>query len=160
MTMRTYLCDDGNAEVEIIADTAASAAQKYVSEGSWTTDKTSWVSVYVQEVDDDGEEIGEREWFKITIEPTEPECDGEHDHDWQSPHEVLGGLEVNPGVWGHGGGVKIKEVCAHCGHYRITDTWAQDRSDGEQGLESVEYESADYVSMQWVKNQAVEGGEV
>ena len=39
-----------------------------------------------------------------------------------------------------GGGVVIAEVCVQCGCKRTTDTWAQDRSTGEQGLTSVGYE--------------------
>lgn len=85
-----------------------------------------------------------------TFDPPEPDCDGEHDHDWQSPYSVVGGIRDNPGVWGHGGGVIIREVCAHCGRYKVTDTWAQDPSTGEEGLEAVWYEDADSASTEWV----------
>jgi len=78
-----------------------------------------------------------------TIEPPAPACEDGHSHDWQSPHSVLGGLRQNPGVWGKNGGVIIREVCAHCACYRVTDTWAQDRSTGEQGLTEVSYEDAE-----------------
>lgn len=48
----------------------------------------------------------------------EPDCEYSDDgeHDWQSPHELVGGCEENPGVWGMGG-VRIQtvEVCSHCG---------------------------------------------
>ena len=57
----------------------------------------------------------------------------------QSPHEVVGGLEENPGVWGNGGGVIIHEVCQTCGVHRHTNTWAQNPVNGKQGLESVSY---------------------
>jgi hypothetical protein len=85
-----------------------------------------------------------------TIDPDEPDCTGDG-HDWQSP-EMLGGLSENPGVVGHGGGVIVTEVCAHCGRYRTTDTWAQNRSTGEQGLTSVEYTVADNRSEQWIED--------
>lgn len=45
-----------------------------------------------------------------------------HKHEWQSP-QWLGGVKENPGVWGHGGGVIVHEVC-ECGARKITDTWA------------------------------------
>ena len=32
------------------------------------------------------------------------------------------------------------EVCRHCGCKRTTDTWAQNRETGEQGLREVSYE--------------------
>lgn len=81
---------------------------------------------------------------KITLEPDEPDCKDDKDHDWRSPIEIVGGIEENPGVWGHGGGVYITEVCMNCGTEKLTDTWAQDMSDGEQGLDSVSYEIGKY----------------
>lgn len=96
------------------------------------------------------EESDEHESVTVEIEPDAPRCEAGHDHDWQAPYEVLGGLAENPGVQGHGGGVLIREVCAHCGAYRITDTWAQRMDTGEQGLTSVAYEPADETSQAWV----------
>ena len=43
----------------------------------------------------------------------------------------------------------VREVCAHCGAYRTTDTWAQDQTTGQQGLTSVAYEDADDESIAW-----------
>lgn len=206
--MPIYLCDDGNAEIEITADSAQEAAQEYVDGGSWGDDsETFMIDVYVQELpehgadeleicrsdlgdggwslhipdddtdaglllsgesdrdasgigwsrpnDEDREEAMQvyrdrfdRECITITVEPNEPECEAGQDHDWQSPHDVVGGLEENPGVQGHGGGVIIREVCAHCGCYRVTDTWASHGA--QQGFESVRYEDADDDSLAWV----------
>ncbi len=97
-------------------------------------------------------ESDEHESVTVEIEPDEPRCENGHAHDWQSPHEVLGGLKENPGVQGHGGGVIITEVCAHCGTYRVTDTWAQRPDTGEQGLTSVAYREADDESTAWVES--------
>lgn len=88
----------------------------------------------------------ERESHKIAIDPTEPECVDGGDHDWQSPHELVGGCESNPGVWGSGGGVRMQTVCMHCGCARTADTWAQDPTDGEQGLTSTSYEPSKYAA--------------
>ena len=139
-----YRCSDETGNNIIDASSKREAAEKFVSGGDYEPgDETYWVSVEV-----------EGEIVKIPIYPQEPECQDEEWHDWQSPHDILGGLEENPGVWGHGGGVTITEVCAHCGAYRITDTWAQDPVDGEQGLRSVEYRVADDVSLEWANNQS------
>lgn len=141
--MATYLADDGNAEIEITADSAQEAAQEYVDSGSWgEVEATTWITVYVQEVDDEGNQIGDRGRHKIALQPDEPEC-AAYEHDWRSPHSIVGGLEENPGVHGHGGGVVLNEVCGRCGAKRTTDTWAQDRTDGMQGLESVRYSDPD-----------------
>jgi hypothetical protein len=149
--MSKYLCDDGNAEIEISADSAQEAAQEYVDGGSWGNDgETQFIDVYVQEIDADGDEVGDRECITITIEPGEPVCVADHEHDWQSPHKVVGGLEENPGVHGHGGGVIIRKVCAHCGVDRITDTWANHGA--QQGFESTRYEDADEASTAWVES--------
>lgn len=158
--MPTYLCDDGNAEIEITADSAEEAAQEYVDGGDWgDRSETSWISVYVQEIDEDGEEVGERESITVTLDAEEPDCVDGQAHDWRSPYSVIGGLKENPGVWGHGGGVIIREVCAHCGRYKITDTWAQNRSTGEQGLTSVSYEDADDASRTWIAGREMEAVE-
>ncbi len=82
----------------------------------------------------------------VEIDPVAPNCaDGSRDgHDWQSPIEIVGGVKENPGVWGHGGGVMIHAVCMRCGCARITDTWAQDRATGRQGLTSVSFDREKY----------------
>ena len=159
--MAKYLCNDGNAELEIEADSAEEAAQEYVDGGSWGDEpKTSWVTVHVEEIegeDEDGDQIlGDHEQHTIEIEPTEPGKMAECGHEWESPHSVVGGLCENPGAHGHGGGVIITEVCRHCGGYRITDTWAQNPQTGEQGLRSVEYREADDDSEEWVRSQQEE----
>jgi hypothetical protein len=89
----------------------------------------------------DCEESGESETGTVTLEAEEPECSHDDGHDWQSPYSLLGGLKENPGVWGHGGGVIIREVCLRCGCEKVTDTWAQRRDTGEQGLTEVSYET-------------------
>lgn len=131
------------------------ALKAWAGEG-WERDRTIWVRGRAQPIDpttgdaveDDDYEIAVR----VTLNPEEPECTST-EHDWQSPHSVLGGLRENPGVWGHGGGVFYREVCAHCGRYRVTDTWAQDPDTGEQGLTSVAYEDADADSIEWIENR-------
>ncbi len=79
----------------------------------------------------------------VRVDPAEPDCSAGK-HDWQSPHDIVGGCESNPGVHGHGGGVVITEVCVHCGCSRTTDTWAQRPDTGEQGLTSVAYGAGRY----------------
>jgi hypothetical protein len=148
-SLTTYLCDDGDAAVEIQASSPEAAAQEYVGDGDYTADgSTIWIKVWVYpEGDEDA-----RDSYKVRVDPPTPACSGQ-EHAWCSPHEILGGLRENPGVQGHGGGVVIREVCSHCGIYRITDTWAQDRTDGQQGLDSVEYEDADDTSLEWIERK-------
>lgn len=154
--MKKYNCrDNGGEEIEIEANTMTEAAQEYVDGGDWgDIDETKWIDVMVVELDADGQEIEiSEEKITVTLQPEEPECDGEGDHDWESPHEVLGGCRENPGVHGHGGGVVITEVCAHCGAYRVTDTWASRRDTGEQGLRSVAYRVSDETSQAWIARE-------
>lgn len=133
--MTTYKCDDGNGEVEIEANSAEEAAREYVDGGDWgLIERTTWINVYVTDEDD------ERERVKVALHPPEPACVDGCNHDWDNPHELVGGCESNPGVWGHGGGVIINEACMRCGCKRTTNTWDYDRETGEQGLESVTYE--------------------
>ena len=75
-----------------------------------------------------------------------PACPGDLDHDWRSPHDVVGGLTENPGVWGHGAGLRVQEVCARCRCYRWTDTG----HDGDgRTVTRVTYEHADERSIEW-----------
>lgn len=155
--MTRYYADDGNCEMEFEADTGADAAQEYVDGGDWGDGElltaTAWIRVRVADADtvdeyrdaDDDDDVDEPDWdwHTVGVDPDEPDCtDGEHD--WQSPLAIVGGIAENPGVWGHGGGVTISECCMRCGCRRLTDTWAQDPSTGEQGLCSVEYEPGYY----------------
>jgi len=125
--------------------TGAVDGASYSVEGS-----TIWVDVEVRH-----QLTGDSLSATVPVHPDVPECtEGRDDHDWQVPFSVLGGLSENPGVWGHGGGVIVREVCAHCGRYRETDTWAQRPSTGEQGLTSIRYEEADAASLAWVASCA------
>jgi len=143
--MSTYICNDGSGESEIEAEDPQSAAQEYVDGGDYSPEEqTIWVNVTV--TDDDGDVTH----VKITIDPDEPECADDDGHKWASPIRLVGGIRENPGVHGHGGGVMIHEVCAHCGCHRHRNTWAQDPDDGTQGLDSVRYEEADDETLTWV----------
>lgn len=139
-----WVADDGNAEIEFAdALSAREAAEAYVEDGDWgERSSTAWISVYAWErCRFNGRTLdGDRARYKIAIEPKEPKCSHTDGHDWQSPHEIVGGVKENPGVWGHAGGVVIKEICVRCGCGRTTDTWAQDPADGEQGLTSISYQ--------------------
>lgn len=148
-----WFADDGNCEVHYsYADSGRKAAREYVDGGDWgdRSDGTIWVRVSawqeVRSVDSDGQVVTGRaceDSHTIALDPDEPECP-EGEHDWQSPHEIVGGIKSNPGVWGNGGGVIITEVCMRCGCGRHTDTWAQDPDTGEQGLRSVRYEPGEF----------------
>ena len=135
--------DGGQGGYEIVrAESMPEAIDDAVDwawDGCWDTEAgTIWV-----EVED---LLSERRGYydisenrKIQIDPEEPDCIESEGHDWQSPMDLVGGCKEAPGVYGHGGGVTVTEVCVRCGCGRHTDTWAQDPSDGEQGLESVRY---------------------
>lgn len=156
--MNTYSCtDDGSVDIKITAETAREAAEEYVKGGDWGDGtETIWVTVAVTLLDAAGEPADEPEHITVTIEADEPSCEGDAAHDWQSPYSLLGGIKENPGVQGHGAGVIITEVCACCGKYRVTDTYAQDPSNGRQGLRSVAYQDATEESEEWVASLTAE----
>lgn len=141
--------NDGNAEIEYDHPTTAEeAAKDYVDTGDWgEIDSTTWIHVrtYLKGVNKDGEIVSvDEDLHRITIEPDEPDCIEGESHRWRAPVTIVGGIKENPGVWGHGGGVIMKECCTLCGCGKVADTWAQDRSTGEQGLTSVEYTEGKY----------------
>ncbi|MFA6118237.1 MAG: hypothetical protein WC729_29900 [Sphingomonas sp.] len=142
--MPIYTVTDGHADLLIIADSPEDAAQRYVGSGDWgeaeDDARTQWIDCIVIPLDAAGEPIAdERETITVTVNPVAPRCRSVHVHDWQSLHEIVGGLKENPGVHGHGGGVVIHQACRHCGARRRIDTWAQRPDTGEQGMESVSY---------------------
>jgi len=152
-----WTADDGNCEVYYDwASSGREAAEAYVSDGDWgDIQTTTWVRVRVWRSGYavvDGAAVAVRldeATHSVELAPDQPDCGSGHDHDWMSP-SFLGGLDERPGVWGHGGGVIVREVCAHCGAYRTTDTWAQDQTTGRQGLTSVSYEAAHDESVAWI----------
>lgn len=124
---------------------AIAQAEDWVREGDYhVDDHTVWVDVRVRLVG--APDVSES--TTVTLHPLAPRCvDGGREHDWRSPYSVVGGDRRNPGVWGSGGGVLIREVCSDCGAYRITDTWAQRPDTGESGLTGVSYTDPDEASL-------------
>ena len=132
----TYLLRDCSGDCELEDVTEEEVIEQYADMGDWCDrSETQWDTCYTRP-----KHLPDEEWtrHRVEIPPIEPRC-SESVHDWQSPHSIVGGCKENPGVWGNGGGVVINEVCMLCGCQRRTDTWAQDRATGEQGLVSVSY---------------------
>ena len=154
--LRPYrLVEEGYEYDTILArslDAAADAAERGVERNNYHCETgTIYVDCRAEDILTD-----QHERRTVALDEPEPDCEAA-EHDWQSPYDVLRGLSENPGVQGHGGGVVITEVCQHCGAYRVTDTWAQNPSTGEQGLHSVEYRDADEYSLAWVRSLRIEG---
>jgi hypothetical protein len=130
---------------------AVMQAKDWLLDGDYdTSEGTVWVHGYLIDLDREVPEGYEErrqhaERIDVSIDPPEPECT-ENEHDWQAPVEIIGGMRENPGVWGHGGGVVIHDVCLHCGCERVHDTWAQDPETGQQGLRSVAYYPGKYAA--------------
>ncbi|WP_019592023.1 hypothetical protein [Thioalkalivibrio sp. ALE20] len=156
--MFKYL-EESRYEEYLNADTMTEAleqAKDLLREGDWPHEgKTAYVAAEVVEIqeDPDGNEIElDHSAVSVRLDPPVPPCEADQ-HDWCSPHELLGGLEENPGVSGNGGGVIITEVCRHCGRYRVTNTW--DQSQGPEPVETIEYHEADEASREWCAEQAI-----
>jgi hypothetical protein len=130
---------------EVVDASSPREAAELVAADFERAERTYWVRMLVEEAGG-----GDRWRIVVPVDPEEPDCPG-GEHEWCSPIEVVGGMAENPGVWGHGAGVVVREVCRNCGTYRITDTWAQDPDTGEQGLTAVWYEEADEASLAWVR---------
>jgi len=148
---------DGSGVEDTIISTPReieAAVADHVLAGDWSCDEeeptTAYIDVAVTCID------GYDDPQTITIDVPEPDCDSDngHGHDWRSPWSVVGGLKENPGVRGHGGGTICTEVCAHCGRYRISDSWAQRHDTGEQGLDETTYRAADDESLAYVERCA------
>jgi len=130
---------------------AQHCAEMAVGSGGDSDQPITWrYSAEIEAVDADGDRVTVEGHGDAIEEPPAAECEEADDgeHDWCSPHEVVGGIAENPGVWGNGGGVIITEVCRHCGTYRTTDTWATGH-DGRPTT-TVTYHEADDASLAWI----------
>ena len=124
-------CDDGSGWLILEARSVESARAEIESEwpGYYSPGVVD-ISLGVasapasEECDEvDPEEVDYLEDVRLEIPHPEPRCVHPEGHRWSSPHSLLGGCKTNPGVWGgDNGGVYIKEVCARCGAYRMTET--------------------------------------
>lgn len=143
------LYEDGHCYATVTAQDRDDALQRAIAnvdrDNYLDAEGTIWIDVYVRNT-----LTGDEESDTVQLDEPAPDCVASEEHDWQSPYSVVGGLRENPGVWGNGGGVIIKTVCAHCGMYRVTNTWAQRHDTGEEGLTDVTYEPADDESEAWV----------
>ena len=139
-------------------DAALAYAEEWLRTGDyWDQGKTIFLRAEVLQLNEDDcyfETIGP---VYVELQPKPPSCNAE-EHEWLSPYSIVGGLKENPGVWGNGGGVRIKEICRHCGMYKLTDTWATNPCDGTQGHTTVEYLEPDDESLAWLEAQEVSDG--
>jgi len=146
-----WWADDGNCPLHYPeAETAEEAASKYAGGGDWNWedgDKGFVIDIRAWREDEAGGEI-ESVVIPVTVEPPEPPCTAS-EHNWQSPHSVLGGLESNPGEHSHGGSVIYTEVCRHCGWYKTTDCW-DDRTNLPSRI--VSYQEPDIGSEEWIES--------
>ncbi len=145
--MREYEVRDDSAMWMIVSSpsTIDDDVEASVRDGEWGDDAGAWVwSGRVRcEID------GYSETHTVEFECPDVPCTEGNTHDWQSPHSVVGGIKENPGVWGgNNAGIKIREVCAYCGTYRLTDTAKPNGIGGY--FRAVAYEEADDDSLGWV----------
>lgn len=123
---RVYILRYDGGVMEELGRTTLTRAREEARAGArvgWEpADETHWVDVAI--LDSRGNAV---ETVTTAIDPEEPDCT-EPAHDWQDEC-----------VRGSGGGVRITETCRHCRRTKTTDTWAQRRDTGEQGLLSLEY---------------------
>jgi hypothetical protein len=159
---RKYRVWDLGGEEIIHARNAREAAEKF-AEGFFDDppdpeEGTCFAKVNVQEIEDEDDPYPEVfvNSVYIPIDPPEPECEYKSGHRWEAPHEVVGGLKENPGVFGHGGGEIIYRVCSRCGMYRIVDTWPDrvpDHHRNEPGARTIRYAPPDERSLEWVQSR-------
>lgn len=151
---RYQIREDSGASEIIEASTLDEALERacaWASGGHY--DERVSVRVYVDEIDEDGDQIpGEHATATVDAgpEPEEPECEDGKDHDWQSP-EWLGGCRENPGVWSTvGTSFRFEWVCARCGAYKIVLSAGAQRNPG-QLEEETQYAPADERSRAWIE---------
>lgn len=144
------IADGGGSEVRVCRPSEIEGEiEEWIREGSWGSDddgvlrETIWVDGYYRDEDCDGE----RESITVQIDPEEPPCCPRKPglagrHGWCAEDHADGHDWQDGPARGHGAGVICRDTCRTCRLVRVTDTWAQRRDTGEQGLTSVRYEQA------------------
>lgn len=138
------------ADTQIEAETMEAArgrAREWIDEGDYdASGGTVYVDVHVIPHDQDGDEDRDSaERVTVAIHQPEPRCVGDDGHDWQSPYELVGGSQENPGIWAKNGmGVVTNEACMRCGCRRRTDTGAERHDTGERPFTEVTYAPGHY----------------
>lgn len=159
--MTLYICReevDPFVEEEIEAsdmEEAKELCREWAKNADWNDPNGTWhVEYTIREKGTDADQYTTESIF-VDFPPPEPGCVSDDGHRWDSTHAVEGGMEQNPGVWGHGGGVIISEHCMHpgCAVTRTRDTWADDGRGGH--VETVTYGELDDDAM--AKKTADEG---
>jgi hypothetical protein len=141
MTTWTLSDDSGNEETIEAEDLRkAMAMARAWADGDWDTESGP-VFVDVDIADENGNTVA---WITEVFDQDEPHCLRGETHDWEAPHELVGGIAENPGVQGNGGGVICTEVCMVCGCARVTDSWATNPNNGTQGHTTVSYATGAY----------------
>jgi len=154
--MKRYrISNEGVSEIIEAEDNSAaeSRASNWIKDGSW--DGKFMADVTIQEVDDLQEDIGNSWGISVEVgdDPKPPDCREDHDHKWDSPVEVVGGIDENPGVWSTGGTtIVFKTVCRHCGVYKKETAYGSQRNPGQ--CDTVEYIDPDEASIEYVNSRA------
>jgi hypothetical protein len=148
---RFHIVDRTGGETYVTApdmDAALAAAREWAEDGSW--DERFLLEVIVRKVDDDGKEITRR-YLDVMVGPETPEppCPA-GEHHWIAPVQLVGGCDSNPGVHAHGGtAYSQREVCRHCGTYRVI--YRPGRQRGPDELEEeIYYERPDEATLRWL----------
>ncbi len=142
----------GGREVSGSSDDALAEAEMGVDSSNYPSiNKTRCVEVEVRNL-----VTGERLSSYVECHPPEPECQDSKEHEWKSPHDVVGGLESNPGVRSSSdGGVAGKECCAGCGVYKMTDSRVEFMGT-DHTFEEIAYAKRDDESMAFVLRTKLE----
>lgn len=116
-------------------------ATEYWQEGNWDT--KCLIKLTIEHIGWD-DEILDYETIEVECgeDPVAPDCVDEQEHDWCSPHDIVGGLKENPGIWSTGGTTIVSiEVCSHCGCKKRTVNYGSQRNQGQ--CDTIEYYYSD-----------------
>lgn len=148
-TMTTYSvwcdCDGERWDIEAESlEAALDAAEDKLLEYEWDEARTGGVTMTVEVTDT---ETGETLSRVIQIDPEESDIDEHHaeharnghEHAWERPHAVVGGIESNPGVWSTGRTTMIFASVCVCGAHKTEVCHGSQRNPGEADTTEIEY---------------------
>lgn len=148
-----FIAEDDACREEIEAESMEEAielASEKWQDGSW--DGKCIVNLRVQELNEN-REIVDVEYVDVECgdDPEAPECEDGEEHDWCSPHEVVGGMTENPGVFSKSGTtIVFVTVCSKCGCKKVETNYGSQRN--PQQCDQIEYDTEDESALDWAKS--------
>lgn len=138
--------EGGEGHDDVTCRPAELDLQEIAEDGTWDVDpEKGSIAVLVTAT---CEETDEKRIRLCIIDPEEPACPVDEEHEWTDALDLVGGCKSSPGIFANGAGITSIHVCGLCGMKRVYTTCSQGRhAETEYDHDKTHYEE-DAVSLE------------